>query len=82
MHRFPPAALLVLAVAVFPLSARADRAAAQKFMNQAADCMKRNAPWDAEAAYTKAIEADPTWMESWFSRGDLRRFFGECRTKP
>ncbi len=40
MPRFCPAALLALAVAVVPLSAHADRAAAQKLMDQAAEAMK------------------------------------------
>lgn len=59
----------VLALAA---AAHADRAAAQQ---AAADGDARLARGDflgAEAAYTRAIDADPTWADAWGKRGDAR----------
>ncbi|MCE9584579.1 MAG: tetratricopeptide repeat protein [Planctomycetes bacterium] len=60
-------AFLLLALPVF-----ADRGAAQSALADGDARLARGDFPGAEAAYTRAIEADPTWAQAWGKRGDAR----------
>ncbi|KAF0242575.1 MAG: hypothetical protein FD180_3843 [Planctomycetota bacterium] len=68
MRRFAPIALTF----VLCLPAFADRAAAQSAVQDGDARMARGDFAGAEAAYTRAIEADPSWGDAWGKRGDAR----------
>jgi len=67
--RHPVALLFAL---LFTLPAFADRPAAQSAVADGDARLARGDWLGAEAAYTRAIEADPSWADAWGKRGDAR----------
>lgn len=72
MKRRLEAGLWTAVLLAAALPAHADRAAAQRAVAEGDNHLARGDFQGAEAAFTRAIEADPSWPDAWGKRGDAR----------